>query len=119
MKIQILMFNDHFSGLSTSSTPQALESYPTFEATLSKLNMSEAKLYLVKATKPNHEVGASRLLSFAKPKQTVPEKPAASVWTLEDIDDDTVELMDDNTLLAEEDLVKPDPSSLRFCCNKC
>jgi len=103
------------SGLSTSSTPQALESYPTLEATLSKLNMSEAKLYLVKATKPNHEVGASRLLSFAKPKQTVPEKPAASVWTLEDIDDDTVELMDDNTLLAEEDLVKPDPSSLRVC----
>ena len=47
--------------------------------------------------------------SFAKPK------PAADVRTLEDVDDDTVELVDDKTLLSEEDLVKPDPASLRFC----
>ena len=35
------------------------------------------------------------------------------MWTLEDMDDDTVELVDDEELLAEEDLVKPDPASLR------
>ena len=51
-------------------------------------------------------MGASRLLSFAKP---------AAVWTLEDIEDDTVELMDDSELLNEEDLVKPDPASLHVC----
>ena len=37
------------------------------------------------------------------------------MWTLEDIEDDTVELMDDSELLNEEDLVKPDPASLRVC----
>jgi len=63
-------------------------------------------------TKPNHEVGASRLLSFAKPKAA----PApASVWTLEDMEDESVDLVDDNTLLDKEDLVKPDPASLRVC----
>ena len=39
----------------------------------------------------------------------------ADVWTLEDIEDDTVELMDDSELLNEEDLAKPDPASLRVC----
>ena len=29
--------------------------------------------------------------------------------------DDTVELVDDSELLGEEDLVKPDPASLRVC----
>ena len=65
--------------------------------------------------KPNHEVGASRLLSFAKPAAPVKTAPKADVWTLEDIEDDTVELMDDSELLNEEDLVKPDPASLRVC----
>ena len=69
----------------------------------------------VQATKPNHEVGASRLLSFAKPAAPVSTAPKADVWTLEDIEDDTVELMDDSELLNEEDLVKPDPASLRVC----
>ena len=41
--------------------------------------------------------------------------PRADVWTLEDIEDDTVELMDDSELLNEEDLAKPDPASLRVC----
>ena len=65
--------------------------------------------------KPNHEIGASRLLSFAKPAAPVKTAPKADVWTLEDIEDDTVELMDDSELLNEEDLVKPDPASLRVC----
>ena len=97
------------SGLTSSASPECLPSFPAFEASLAKLNISQGQFYLVKASKPNHEVGASRLLSFAKPK------PVADVWTLEDIDDDTVELVDDKTLLSEEDLVKPDPSSLRVC----
>jgi len=97
------------SGLSSSAAPECLPSLSNFDESLAKLNMSQGQFYLVKATKPNHEVGASRLLSFAKPK------PVADVWTLEDIDDDSVELVDDKTLLSEEDLVKPDPSTLRVC----
>jgi len=71
------------------------------------------------ASKPNFEVGASRLLSFApKPVAAVAPAPTAAagaVWTLEDMEDDTVELMDSDTLLDKEDLVKPDPASLRVC----
>lgn len=74
------------------------------------------KLVSVTGTKPNHEVGASRLLSFAKPKPVTPAPPPqSSVWTLEDVEDDSVDLVDDNTLLDKEDLVKPDPASLRVC----
>ena len=98
------------SGLSSTTDPTILESFPSLEATLAKLKLTAASLYLVTANKPNHEVGASRLLSFAKP---VAAPPKASVWTLDDLEDDSVELLDDKTLLSEEDLVKPDPTSLR------
>ena len=37
----------------------------------------------------------------------------ASQWTLDDLDDDTVELIDENTLVEAEDLVKPDAATLR------
>ena len=100
------------AGLSSTSQPTVLQSFPSLEATLAKLNLTEATLYLVTANKPNHEVGASRLLSFAKPA-AVPAPAPASVWTLDDLEDDSVELLDDKTLLSEEDLVKPDPTSLR------
>jgi len=100
------------SGLSSTSDPTILQSFPSLEATLAKLKLTAASLYLVTANKPNHEVGASRLLSFAKP---VAAPPKASVWTLDDLEDDSVELLDDKTLLSEEDLVKPDPTSLRVC----
>ena len=79
----------------------------------------DVNVFSVTATKPMHEVGASRLLSFAKPAAAVPkEQPKASVWTLEDMDDDTVELVDDTTLLEEEDMVKVDPSTLRYSSKK-
>jgi len=105
------------SGLSSSAPPTHLQSFPSLEATLAKLGLTEANLYLVTGNKPNHEVGASRLLSFAKPAVTTAPvaPPVASVWTLEDIEDDSVELVDDKTLLSEEDLIKPDPSTLRVC----
>lgn len=106
------------SGLTSSSSPTLLSSFPGLETTVAKLG--PVQLYIHSASKPQHEVGASRLLSFAKPAAAAPVVPApitngASVWTLEDMDDDTVELVDDQTLLAEEDLAKPDPASLRVC----
>ena len=104
------------SGLTSSSSPTLLSSFPGLETTVAKLG--PVQLYIHSASKPQHEVGASRLLAFAKPAAAAPVVPApttngASVWTLEDMDDDTVELVDDQTLLAEEDLAKPDPASLR------
>jgi len=67
--------------------------------------------YLWAAHKPQFEVGAAKLLSFAKK----PEPKKASLWTLDDMEDESVELIDENTLLEAEDLVKPDPTSLRVC----
>lgn len=78
-------------------------------------------VYSWQASKPKFEVGASRLLSFAKKPvvEAAAAAPAtngqANTWTLDDLDDDTVELIDEDTLLDEADLVKPDPKSLRVC----
>ncbi|XP_046458104.1 anamorsin homolog [Daphnia pulex] len=58
------------------------------------------------AQTPNFEVGSSSKLSFAKP----------SVWTLSDaLVDDQVELINEDDLLDESDLIKPDAESLRVC----
>jgi len=103
------------AGLTAVGPPRPLETLPGLEETLAKLNMTSGTAFLVTASTPNHEVGASRLLSFAKPAALVKAAPKADVWTLEDIEDDTVELMDDSELLNEEDLVKPDLASLRVC----
>ncbi len=37
------------------------------------------------------------------------------MWTLEDMEDDTVELIDEASLVEEADLAKPDPASLKVC----
>ena len=102
------------AGLPSVSEPvQVASDHPL--ATATRAQMGEVNVFSITATKPMHEVGASRLLSFAKPAAMPAAKPKASVWTLEDMDDDTVELVDDSTLLEEEDMVKVDPSTLRVC----
>ncbi|XP_026463226.1 anamorsin homolog [Ctenocephalides felis] len=58
--------------------------------------------------KPSFEVGSSVKLSLA-----AENKKATTVWKLDDDDDD--EVINDDDLLDEEDLKKPDPSSLRVC----
>ncbi|XP_072291311.1 anamorsin [Eucyclogobius newberryi] len=72
------------------------------------------------ASKPNFEVGSSSQikLSFGKTKR--PEKAAldsnaAKMWTLSanDMADDNVDLLDSDALLDEEDLKKPEPTSLK------
>jgi len=106
------------AGLPSVSQPTQVSSdHPLALATKAKMGEGGVNVFSVTATKPMHEVGASRLLSFAKPAAVVPAaaQPKASVWTLEDMDDDTVELVDDTTLLEEEDMVKVDPSTLRVC----
>ena len=55
------------SGLTVTSAPTLLTSHPNLTETLARLDMTYGQLYAVTASKPNHEVGAARLLSFAKP----------------------------------------------------
>ena len=63
------------------------DNYPQYDATVTKLDLAGGRLYRVTASKPNHEVGASRLLSFAKPAPAAaPAAPAANVWVLEDME---------------------------------
>jgi len=105
------------AGLTQVGTPQLLETYPSLDATRAKLGNS-VNIYTCTASKPAFEVGSSKLLSFAKKPVAAPVAPppaAASIWTLEDMEDDTVELMDSDTLLDAADQVKPDPASLRVC----
>ncbi|PNI63761.1 CIAPIN1 isoform 3 [Pan troglodytes] len=71
--------------------------------------------------KPNFEVGSSRQLKFSITKKSSPSvKPAvdpaaAKLWTLSanDMEDDSMDLIDSDELLDPEDLKKPDPASLR------
>ncbi|XP_019878057.2 anamorsin homolog [Aethina tumida] len=61
----------------------------------------------VTSLKPKYEIGSSAKLNI--------KKPAATVWKLDNNDDEDVETIDPDNLLDEEDLKKPDPSSLKVC----
>jgi len=61
----------------------------------------------VNAQKPNFEVGATVKLSFAKKPSTTPAKPT-SVWVVSSLEDDDTELLNDDEILMDEDLTKPD-----------
>ena len=60
------------------------------------------------------QVGSSSKLSFSRQNiQVKPSANVAAVWKLDDTVDDDIETVDENDLLEEEDLKKPDPTSLR------
>ena len=68
----------------------------------------------VSCNSPEFEVGSSRLLSFAKVQaKPKPSESTAKVWSIADVEDDDIDLMDQDELLDEEDLAKPDQASLR------
>lgn len=75
----------------------------------------------VTGKKPNFEVGSSSQLKLSIAKRSSPSvKPAvdpaaAKLWTLSanDMEDDSLDLIDSDELLDPEDLKKPDPASLR------
>jgi len=114
------------AGLTQATTPEPVPpGAEGLEETRAKLGLddgSSVNIYTCTATKPTFEIGASRTLSFAKKPSVPAPAPAplppaggSSLWTLEDLDDDTVELVDDEALLDAADQVKPDPASLRVC----
>lgn len=69
--------------------------------------------------KPNFEVGSSSQLKLfnKKPSSVKPvvDPAAAKLWTLSanDMEDDSMDLIDSDELLDPEDLKKPDPASLK------
>ncbi|KAK3608032.1 hypothetical protein CHS0354_031018 [Potamilus streckersoni] len=85
------------------------------------------QLVQVIASKPSYEVGSTAQLKISFGKKTIDSsgqtKPkvdenVAKVWTLSaaEIMDDEVEMLNDDDLLEEEDLKKPDLGSLRASC---
>lgn len=95
------------SGFKVKDTePINLDADPESKNLLLKVYSNIKDVYKVSANKPSFEVGSSIPLSFAK-KQTT------NVWKLDDpVEED---LIDEDELLDESDLVKPDASSLRVC----
>uniref|UniRef100_A0A8C6RNM5 Anamorsin n=1 Tax=Nannospalax galili TaxID=1026970 RepID=A0A8C6RNM5_NANGA len=70
--------------------------------------------------KPNFEVGSSSQLKLSVSKKSTSAKravdpAAAKLWTLSanDMEDESMDLIDSDELLDPEDLKKPDPASLR------
>jgi len=64
----------------------------------------------VYAKKDKFEVGESVKLSFSAPAAA-----QKSVWKVSVNDDEDDDMIDDEALLDEEDLMKPDPESLKVC----
>ncbi|XP_011676401.1 anamorsin homolog isoform X2 [Strongylocentrotus purpuratus] len=89
-------------------------------------NMTEVdglRMVEVSCSKPDFEVGSTAALplSFApkaKPEPAKKSNDVAKVWTLSafDMADDDVDIIDSDALLEEEDLMKPDPESLKATC---
>ncbi|GFY70640.1 anamorsin homolog [Trichonephila inaurata madagascariensis] len=79
-------------------------------------NEKEVSLIEIRASKPNFEIGASVPLSQAK-SASKPDPNAAKIWMLsaDDTLDENVELINEDDLLDEDDLKKPDPSTLKVC----
>lgn len=65
---------------------------------------------IISAQKPNYEIGSSVKINLGV--KSGPTETVASVWKI-DCDDDNEETIDANNLLDDEDLKKPDPSSLK------
>nr|XP_042908961.1 anamorsin homolog [Parasteatoda tepidariorum] len=73
----------------------------------------DISLIEVKARKPSFEIGSSVPIT----KKASSKNDAAKVWMLSSDDalDENVELINEDDLLDEDDLKKPDPSSLKVC----
>lgn len=68
----------------------------------------------ISAKRPDYEIGSAVDINSDNSSQN---SSAAKIWSLaaNDMVDDSVELIDDESLLTEEDKAKPSPESLRVC----
>lgn len=93
------------NGFKVKDEYESLSSNEETKGLLSKVYNSVDCVYEITAEKPSFEIGSSVALNFGKPK--------SNVWKLDDaIEED---LIDENELLDETDIVKPDASNLRVC----
>jgi len=83
--------------------------------TLSVPEAETLEVVEIECSSPNFVSGSSKPLSFAQKIRKPEKKPEKKVWSLADMDDDDVDLIDEDELLDEEDMVKPDQSTLRVC----
>ena len=120
-----LISNLKLSGLTNIQTPVVIELLEENQ----KIEIHEAlklkpeetfQLIEINCSTPNFQTGSSTPLSFAqkiksKQQQQQPIQSAEKkVWSLKlDTEDDDVDLIDEDELLDEEDLKRPDQASLR------
>jgi len=64
------------------------------------------EIIFVESKKPNYETGTAVKLSFGSSpaEETTSAKASGDVWTVDDIDD-SIDLVDEDALLEEEDLI--------------
>ncbi|XP_059089034.1 anamorsin homolog [Tigriopus californicus] len=111
-----LISNIKLAGFVNVAEPQAIQTDHKAEIAQALQLIGDFQVVSVKCEAPAFEVGSSRLLSFAKNVAPMPVSPAVNaVWSLGNLDDDDVDLIDSDQLLDESDWAKPSAESLRVC----
>lgn len=88
------------------------------EAKVSQQASESIQMVEVACFKPHFEVGAGSRISIKTTQKKPVDANVAKVWTLSamDVNDENVDIIDSDALLEDEDLVKPDPASLKSDC---
>lgn len=109
-----LISNIKLAGFVNVGEPQVIQSDHKAEIARILQLTGDFEVVSVKCEAPAFEVGSSRLLSFAKKAAPKPINPAVNaVWSLDNLEDEDVDLVDSDQLLDESDLTKPSAESLR------
>jgi hypothetical protein len=100
--------------------------HPINQSTLDELNKlgheaNDVTIATVRAVKPSYGAGTSTPLGLGGATsswQPISNPQSAQIWTLmaNDIIDEDLDLMDSNGFLLDEDLVRPNPASLKSEC---
>lgn len=96
------------NGLLNITSPKILNVNEVEKKTLCDILKFDVDIIEIGGQKPNFEIGSSAKINLGP----VPDSVAA-VWKLDDTVDD--DIIDADQLLDEDDLKKPDPSSLKVC----
>lgn len=107
------------AGFTSISKPEVIPENQILVEQLGFEKSKDVKLSVVefKAFKPCFEIGSSVQLPFSKTAVNKPDENVLKMWTLSTSDtvDGNVELINEDELLDEIDLKKPDPANLKVC----
>ena len=108
------------AGLITVQEPKTLKSLNSNQLKTIReiLSIAEADIFQIVrigCSSPSFTSGSAKPLSFAQKIKKPEKKPKKKVWSLADMYDDDVDLIDQDELLDEEDMAKPDQATLRVC----